>query len=254
MVDDEQDSKLVANDCPREANDISQSVHIMQNVETLATVADGAFENPNESNLSTKTPEVCEASAITASTTYDINIATNLSENQFEIDGENSCNPSDDRKSDLSDIGAMFLSESNLLEPDQPASHTDCPDTASNPVNDVGQIECELFEINRNLQENRTETDAVNTSQSIERPAVLDGLEVNAFLDILADTGLNDQTEVKILHSNEIEHNSIQNIETISEIESLNATIAPVEPAEVHEKGKIIFVTCSIQHGMVFIT
>lgn len=226
-------------------NDISQPLGVMQNVGTLATVADAAFENPNESSISTKPSEVCEASAITASTTSDINIATNLSETQFEIENENSCDPNDDRMSDLCGIGAVLLSESNLEVQVEPTSQTVCPDTASNPVDDVGQIECDLSEVNSDaVQSNRTETGAINTSQSIDRSTVLDGLEVNAFLDTLGDTGSFDQREDEILHSNEIDDIAIQHIETIPEIGSLNATVEASEPADITEKqdtGKITF-------------
>lgn len=240
MAEDELDSKSVANDCSRDANDIPQSsVVVKENVETLATMADGAFGNPIEWSSPTKTAEVCETSAIAASTRSDIDAATNLPETQYEIEKEHSSDSSDV----LCGIGAELWSESNLLQQDKPESPTDCPDTAIDSVNDVDQIECELFENNSDdLQLNRTESSAMNTSQSIGRPAVLDGLEVNAFLDILADTGVNNQTEDKILHSNEIDDNSIQHIETIPERGSLNATVGADEPTEVHERGKIIFV------------
>lgn len=224
---------MIADDCQCNVNDISQSI-----------IADDPFENPNGTNFHeqnlTNAPEVSDEFAITATPTTDVNVPMTLSEAQFEIEKENS-HDSNVEMSEICGIGEEISSDDH-----KPSLQTDdCLDTVDNSVNVGNQIEDERFEKNiESISSSVTKTDAQSSSESIENSAIFEGTEVNAFFDALADSESNDDTANKIMHSNESYDFSIQDIENIPKIVSLNVTeqvAVSDEQKEIEDKGKMTF-------------
>lgn len=231
------------NDSRLDTNENSHEIDEVPNDELASVIADGAFENSNESIAheqdDAKTSEPCDASVVTGATTIAENVPTGaeLAEGQCDIEKQNPLE-STAPMSDMCGIVKEVASESNSQDHHEPASQTDSPDTANQSVVESEPID----DSNEAIQSVATKMDALSTSESIDQSMIVEESEVNALSDTLADSESNAQTENEIVHSSEIADSTIQSAEIIPEPVSLDATeqvAVSEESTEEHSIGKI---------------